>query len=672
MSRSVASDRWRTGLFIAAVGALLALCAALGGLAWIQERPVARMVGFALMLPMGLSVTFLWPRHHAPRTQITGLLLVALAARLALLPHPPDSDANRYLWEGHLVREGESPYAHVASAPEWEHLRDRYWPGMNQKGLRTIYPPVTEWIFAAVGALWYHPIALKLVFIVFDLGVVALLLAMLPDRGHPRWLAGLYAFNPVPLIGFAGEAHFDPMLLFFILLALWLHEKHRMAWSWIAFALAAQTKLIAILLVPILLRRGGWRTAWVGVAAVVLPFVPYLGDARAWLEGVRHFGADLAFNGSVHALAWAAFGDRPAAATLCAVLLAIWIMGVALVHRDSWRAAFWLFGGLIALAPTVHYWYVSWALIFLPLFPSLAWLTLSGAMALYFLVEREVLAGRDWGLPLWAQSVIWLSFGVALIREAMIALPALVNRKARGLPRVPARTYAVVIPTLNEGETLAGCLQSLARMSPPPDEMIVADGGSDDATREIAKQHGAMVWLTPRGRGRQIAAGVAAARSDAVLVVHADSLVVPDTGRRVLDALNANSDAIGGAVGQRFDANSPKLVVIELLNDFRAMFLGISFGDQGQFFRRESLALTGGFPGLPLMEDVEFSLQTRAAGPTIYLGAGILSSDRRWQREKWLKRCITVITMTAQYRLHRRDGVRFAEALYARYYHAKG
>lgn len=671
MTRSATPNRWRTGLFIAALGALLSLGAALGGLAWIQEHPVARIVGFALMLPIGLIVTLLWPRSHSPRLRIFGLLLVALAVRLALLPHPPDSDANRYLWEGHLVREGVSPYAHVASAPEWEQLRDGYWQGMNQKGLRTIYPPVAEWTFAAVGALWYHPTALKLVFIAFDLGVVALLLAVLAARGQPWWLAGLYAFNPIPLIGFAGEAHFDAMLLFFVLLALWLHEKRWLAWSWIAFALAAQTKLIAIVLVPILLRRGGWRTAWVGVVAVVLPFVPYLGDARAWLEGVRHFGADLAFNGSIHALAWATFGERPAAATFCAVLLAAWVICVALAHDNPWRAAFWIFGGLIVLAPTVHYWYLSWALIFLPLFPSLAWLALSGAMALYFLVGHEVLAGRDWGLPPWAQIAIWLPFGLALVREAMIALPALVKRRVHGTPRAPVRSYSVVVPTLNEGETLSGCLQSLAQMSPPPDEVIVADGGSDDSTREVAIRHGATVLLTPRGRGRQIAAGAAVARSDVVLVVHADSAVAPDTGQRMLDALNANPAALGGAVGQRFAANSFKLVVIELLNDFRAVFLGISFGDQGQFFRRESLATAGGFPGLPLMEDVEFSLRVRAAGPTVYLGGGIISSDRRWQRENWFKRCATVIVMTAQYRLHRHDRIRFAETLYARYYHAQ-
>ena len=61
--------------------------------------------------------------------------------------------------------------------------------------------------------------------------------------------------------------------------------------------------------------------------------------------------------------------------------------------------------------------------------------------------------------------------------------------------------------------------------------------------------------------------------------------------------------------------------MIEYLNELRTVFLGLSFGDQGQFFRRAAIIAEGGFPKLPLMEDVELSLRLRAAGPVLYLGA---------------------------------------------------
>jgi hypothetical protein len=156
---------WRQPLFLLAAVGLLALCAAIGELRSIQGESEWRIIAFFLLLPICLAVTFTWPRTGTPGVQAAGVLLLALVARLALFPHPVDSDANRYLWEGRLVRDGYDPYAHIASAPEWAGLHDAYWQGMNQKDLRTIYPPVAEWIFAAAGGVWYHPMALKAIFV---------------------------------------------------------------------------------------------------------------------------------------------------------------------------------------------------------------------------------------------------------------------------------------------------------------------------------------------------------------------------------------------------------------------------------------------------------------------------------------------------------------------------
>ena len=215
---------------------------------------------------------------------------------------------------------------------------------------------------------------------------------------------------------------------------------------------------------------------------------------------------------------------------------------------------------------------------------------------------------------------------------------------------------------------MADCLDSIAEMTPPPDEVIVVDGGSMDATREIAARRGAIVVLSERGRGQQIAAGVVAANADVVLVLHADSEITPETGHRVLAALNNHPQATGGAVGQRFGRDALGLCVIEYLNELRTVFLGVSFGDQGQFFRRTAIIAEGGFPKLPLMEDVELSLRLRAAGPVLYLGGGLICSDRRWGKENWFKRCATVIAMTAIYRFRRREAEQVVAALYRRYY----
>jgi glycosyltransferase involved in cell wall biosynthesis len=209
-------------------------------------------------------------------------------------------------------------------------------------------------------------------------------------------------------------------------------------------------------------------------------------------------------------------------------------------------------------------------------------------------------------------------------------------------------------------------------MSPRPNEVIVVDGGSVDGTPDIAAGLEAAVVQSEPGRGCQIATGVAETQADVVLVLHADSEIAPDTGSRILTALNARPKAVGGAVGQRFDRNAASLCAIEGLNEARTVLAGLSFGDQGQFFRRATIMAGGGFPKIPLMEDVELSLRLRVAGPMLYLGGGIVCSDRRWRKENWLKRCITVILMTAIYQVRRREGAQIADILYRRYYPAAG
>ena len=142
---------WRGRSFLLAAASLLALCAAIGEFQAFHAETEWRIIAFFLLLPISLALTFTWPRNGTPGVQTAGILLLALAARLALFPHPVDSNVYRYLWEGRLVREGYDPYTHIAAAPEWTDLHDAYWQGMNQKDLRTIYPPLAEWIVAAAG-----------------------------------------------------------------------------------------------------------------------------------------------------------------------------------------------------------------------------------------------------------------------------------------------------------------------------------------------------------------------------------------------------------------------------------------------------------------------------------------------------------------------------------------
>jgi len=93
--------------------------------------------------------------------------------------------------------------------------------------------------------------------------------------------------------------------------------------------------------------------------------------------------------------------------------------------------------------------------------------------------------------------------------------------------------------------------------------------------------------------------------------------------------------------------------MVNHLNTLRASLFGISFGDQGQFIRRDSLPAIGGLPQLPLMEDVELSLRLKEHSHPLYLSGGIVASERRWESSNKLAHAVLVISLVLRYMLTR-------------------
>ena len=113
-------------------------------------------------------MVFLAPATGSRRSSVFVIWIPTILLRLCLLPAAPSDDVNRYLWEGKLVRAGISPYAQTADAEGRADLRDHYWERMNHKDKPTVYPPLIELTFAAIGAIAYHPLACKLAVLLAD------------------------------------------------------------------------------------------------------------------------------------------------------------------------------------------------------------------------------------------------------------------------------------------------------------------------------------------------------------------------------------------------------------------------------------------------------------------------------------------------------------------------
>ena len=189
---------------------------------------------------------------------------------------------------------------------------------------------------------------------------------------------------------------------------------------------------------------------------------------------------------------------------------------------------------------------------------------------------------------------------------------------------------SIIVPALEEAAAIAACLAPLQALRARGVEVIVVDGGSGDATRELAAPLADRVFESPRGRARQMNAGAQAARGEVLLFLHADTLLVPHADALVARAIE------GGARWGRFDVaivgSHPLLRVVACSMNVRSRLSGVATGDQAIFVKRDAFREAGGFPDIPLMEDVALSRALRRAGRPACLRERVVTSGRRWER----------------------------------------
>jgi rSAM/selenodomain-associated transferase 2 len=193
-----------------------------------------------------------------------------------------------------------------------------------------------------------------------------------------------------------------------------------------------------------------------------------------------------------------------------------------------------------------------------------------------------------------------------------------------------AMRISVIIPVLNEEKSIATTLLALQRLK--PDELILVDGESSDRTREVCQRFGVELYPSPRGRARQMNFGAQRGTGDVLLFLHADTRLPPSAFDDVRSALE-DQRVVGGRFDLQLDDARPMLRLVGFMISLRSRISQVGTGDQAIFVRREIFAELGGYPDIPLMEDVAFARALKRRGAVACLRSRVVTSARRWERE---------------------------------------
>ncbi|SRR5579875_184016 len=202
---------------------------------------------------------------------------------------------------------------------------------------------------------------------------------------------------------------------------------------------------------------------------------------------------------------------------------------------------------------------------------------------------------------------------------------------------------AVIIPTLDDDASLQRLLTQLARLDPPPDEVIVVDGAASESCEAVCRGAGAR-WLPAHpSRGGQLALGAARAPADVLWFLHTECEPHPAAVAAIRGSIERG--AIGGYFRFRFGGPRTRTKrFLERCIGWRCRW-GMVYGDQGLYVTRAAYDATPGFTVQPLFEEVALVRALKRTGRFVALDLPITVSTRRWERDGWLRRTLTNRTL---------------------------
>ena len=306
-----------------------------------------------------------------------GVLLRVLL--IASLPKLSD-DVYRFIWDGRLLLNFEDPYKYLPAHHLGQGLTgitQGLYDQLNSPDYFTVYPPLNQVIFFistlfSPGSIVWSVVILRVIMIVFELGNISLIRKLLRHYKLPQAYGLIYVLNPLVLFEVTGNLHFEGIMVYFLLMAIWQYEQGKLHKSAIFFGLSVATKFLPLIFLPLLLRKIGFKkTIIYGLivgATLSVTFLPLINTAHIWAikDSIELYFQKFEFNGSIYYLArWYGFetaGHNIIAKSgkwmMYATMATIFLYSLISKKKDWPRQMVWVWTLYLLFATTVHPWYI--------------------------------------------------------------------------------------------------------------------------------------------------------------------------------------------------------------------------------------------------------------------------------------------------------------------------
>jgi len=327
-------------------------------------------------------------RLFTTHKDILFFVFIALFVRFCLLFAFPNlsDDIYRFLWDGHLTLRGVNPFFYTPA--EWMEMPDGQsevfqglFPFLNSPEYYSVYPPVCQSIFAFVvkcfpDSFFWASVLIKLFFLVAELITIYILLKLVKQLGIQQKRVLLYALNPLIIIELSGNLHFEAIMIFFLVIALWSFYRNRSKLFGIFMACSIGTKLLPLMFLPFFLRRLSLRDMiWAfvsGILALSLFTFPFfdLQVVTRFTSSIELYFQKFEFNASIYyVFRWLGYqwkgynliqslGPLLSYLTIAIILIMAWRERTMDLHHFL-KASLLTFTAYLLLATTVHPWYLS-------------------------------------------------------------------------------------------------------------------------------------------------------------------------------------------------------------------------------------------------------------------------------------------------------------------------